>query len=66
MPSPGTVTLLWVLVRRGAAARTAGLFYLVPPIAALFAWALFGESLAAPALIGMAVAALGVALVQNG
>lgn len=64
--SVGTVSLLWILVRRGAAARVASLFYLVPPITALFAWALFGETLGALALAGMAVAAVGVALVQKG
>lgn len=64
--SVGTVSLLWVLVRRGAAARVASLFYLVPPITALFAWALFGETLGPVALAGMAVAATGVALVQKG
>jgi drug/metabolite transporter (DMT)-like permease len=64
--SLGAVSLLLVLIRRGAAAKVASLFYLVPPLTALFAWALFGETLGALALAGMALAALGVALVQRG
>jgi drug/metabolite transporter (DMT)-like permease len=63
--SIGTVSLLYLILRRGAAAKTASLFYLVPPATALFAWALFGETLGALALFGMALAAGGVALVQR-
>lgn len=64
--SVGTVSLLLVLIRRGAAARTASLFYLVPPVTALLAYAWFGETLGPAALAGMAIAVLGVALVQRG
>jgi drug/metabolite transporter (DMT)-like permease len=63
--SVGTVSLLYLLLRRGAAAKTASLFYLVPPVTALFAWALFGETLGTLALAGMGLAAVGVALVQR-
>jgi drug/metabolite transporter (DMT)-like permease len=63
--SIGTVSLLYLILRRGAAAKTASLFYLVPPATALFAWALFGETLGILALGGMALAAAGVALVQR-
>jgi drug/metabolite transporter (DMT)-like permease len=63
--SIGTVSLLYLLLRRGAAAKTASLFYLVPPVTALVAWALFGETLGPLALAGMALAAVGVALVQK-
>jgi drug/metabolite transporter (DMT)-like permease len=64
--SVGAVSLLMVLVRQGAAAKVASLFYLVPPTTAVFAWLLFGETLGTLALVGMAVAAAGVALVQKG
>jgi drug/metabolite transporter (DMT)-like permease len=37
--------------------------YLVPPCTALLAWALFGETLSAAVLAGLALTALGVALV---
>jgi drug/metabolite transporter (DMT)-like permease len=63
--SLGAVSLLMVLIRRGAAAKVASLFYLVPPLTALFAWLLFRETLGILAMGGMALAALGVALVQR-
>lgn len=62
--SLGAFTLLYVLIRRGAAARVASLFYLVPASTALIAWALFGERFGPVALAGMALTALGVALVN--
>lgn len=61
--SVGAIFLLFALIRRGAASRVASLFYLVPPVTALMAWALFGERLGPLALGGMAVTAVGVALV---
>jgi drug/metabolite transporter (DMT)-like permease len=63
--SIGAVSLLGWLIRRGEASRVAGMFYLVPPTAALGSWLLFGETLGAPALLGMAVTVLGVALVAR-
>ena len=59
----GAITLLMMLIRNCEAARVASLFYLVPPVTAAIAWALFGESLTPVGLAGMALAALGVALV---
>ena len=64
--SLGAVSLLYVLIRRGAAARVASLFFLVPPCTALMAWPLFGEALGPVALIGMAMTAVGVALASRG
>lgn len=60
--SIGAVSLLFILLRRGSASRTAALFYLVPPCTALVAWLLFDERLGPLALVGMAVAAAGVFL----
>lgn len=60
-----TVWLLMVLIRRGAASRVASLFYLVPPVTALFAWLLFNETLGPLALAGMVIAVAGVALVNR-
>lgn len=60
--SLGAVSLLYVLIRRGAASRVASLFFLVPPCTALIAWPLFGETLGPVALAGMALTAIGVAL----
>lgn len=64
--SLGAVSLLYVLIRRGAAAQVASLFFLVPPCTALIAWPLFGERLGPLALIGMALTAAGVALAGRG
>jgi len=62
--SVGAITLLYLLIRRGAAAKVASLFYMVPPCTALIAWPLFGETLGPVALAGMAATVLGVALVN--
>jgi drug/metabolite transporter (DMT)-like permease len=58
------IALLWML-QRGSAAKVSSLLYLVPPAASLQAWALFGEKLNAQSIIGIAMTALGVALVQR-
>ncbi len=63
--SVGAVTLLWMLIRRGAAARVASLFYLVPPVVAIQGYLLFDEQLGAVAIGGMALAAAGVAVVNR-
>lgn len=60
--SIGALTVFWILVRKGGAAKVASLFYLVPPIAAVMGWLIFDERLGLPALIGMAVVAFGVVL----
>jgi drug/metabolite transporter (DMT)-like permease len=39
------------------------LLYLVPPCTALMAWVLFGEALGLTVLAGLALTAIGVALV---
>ena len=60
--SVGAISLLYWLLRHGAAADVARLFYLVPPVTALMAFALFGERLDAPAIAGMVLIAIAVAL----
>jgi drug/metabolite transporter (DMT)-like permease len=64
--SVGATMLLLFLLRRGAASRIGSLFYLVPPMTAFMAYLLFGETLGVTALVGMAVTALAVALVNRG
>ncbi len=59
----GGSTLLYLLIQRGASTSVTSLLYLVPPVTALMAWALFGESITALTLIGTAVTAAGVYLV---
>ena len=61
--SIGAISLLYVLIRKGAATKVASLFYLVPPTTALMAYFMFGETLNLVAMAGMALAAIGVALV---
>ena len=56
--------LLWMLTR-GSAARVSSLLYLVPPMTAIQALILFDEKLNPQAVIGIAMTALGVALVQK-
>ncbi len=63
--SLGAVFLLFLLIRRGEAARVVSLFYLVPPVTALMAYLFFRERLGPLALVGMGVAAAGVALVHK-
>ncbi len=62
--SLGAFMLLYLMIRRGAAARVSSLFFLVPPSTAVIAWFLFGESFGPVALAGMALAVIGVALVN--
>ena len=61
--SIGAISLLYLLIRSGGATKVASLFYLVPPTTALMAYAMFGEQLSLTAMAGMALAAIGVALV---
>ncbi len=63
--SIGAMNLLLIMIRQGAVARVASFFYMVPPVTAVVAWALFDERLGVMALVGMAVAATGVALVVS-
>ncbi len=58
----GGVSLLFLMLRRGAAAQVTSYFYLVPGITALMALVMFGETLGPLAIGGMVVAVLGVAL----
>jgi drug/metabolite transporter (DMT)-like permease len=64
--STGAFMLLLWLIRMGAASKVASLFYLTPPVVALGGYVIFGETLALPALAGMALTAVGVALVNRG
>ena len=63
--SVGAISLLYWLLRHGAAANVARLFYLVPPVTALEAYFLFGETLDALALAGMALICVGVVLARR-
>jgi drug/metabolite transporter (DMT)-like permease len=64
--SLGAIWLLYFLIRRSAATRVVSLFYLTPPVTALMAWAIFGDRFDMLSLVGMAVCAVGVLLVNRG
>jgi drug/metabolite transporter (DMT)-like permease len=60
--SIGAIFLLMVMIRDGEMSKVASLFYLVPAVTAVIAWALFDEQLNALQIAGMAIATLGVGL----
>ncbi|MER9527048.1 DMT family transporter [Mesorhizobium sp. M0292] len=60
--SIGAIFLLMVMIRDGEMSKVASLFYLVPAVTAVIAWALFGEQLSLVQIVGMAIATLGVGL----
>lgn len=59
--SIGAISLLFLLLRRGAATEVASLMYLTPAVTALLAWVLFGERITPLMSFGMLVTAIGVA-----
>lgn len=63
--SIGSIGLLYWLIRRSAATSVASLFYLVPAVTALMAFVLFGETLDALSIAGMAICAAAVFLVNR-
>lgn len=63
--SIGSIGLLYWLIRRSAATQVASLFYLVPATTAVMAYVLFDERLDLVAIIGMAVCAAAVLLVNK-
>jgi len=52
-------------MRRGEATRTSALLLAVPPLSAVQAWLIFGETLSPVQLLGFAVAIAGVALARR-
>ena len=59
----GGSSLLYLLIQRGAATQVTSLMYLVPPCTAVLAWLIFDEALTLSMGVGMALTAIGVALV---
>ncbi len=57
------VVLLMLMIRHGESTKIASYFYLTPPVTALFAWVLFGETLGVLDVAGLGVTALGVYMV---
>jgi drug/metabolite transporter (DMT)-like permease len=63
--SLGAISLLMLLIRHDGVARVSGLIFLVPGVSAVMAYALFGETLTAVQIAGMAVCAGAVAIVTR-
>lgn len=63
--SIGSISVLYWLIRRSAATQVASLFYLVPATTALMAFVLFDERLDMLGIVGMAICAAGVFLVNK-
>lgn len=59
------ITLLMLLIRHGEVSRVSGLIFLVPGVAALMAYVLFGETLVPLQILGMAVCATAVFIVTR-
>jgi drug/metabolite transporter (DMT)-like permease len=63
--SIGAIFLLMYMIREGEMSKVASLFYLVPAVTAVMAWALFDESLSLVQLAGMALTTFGVGLATS-
>ena len=61
--SVSAMLLLMLMIREGEAAKVASYFYLVPPVTAVEAWLLFGESLSMIQAGAIGITVLGVYLV---
>lgn len=60
--SIGAIFLLMTMIREGEMSKVSSLFYLVPAVTAVIAWALFGETLTPVQIAGMVVTTVGVGM----
>ena len=58
------ITLMMILIREGAVSKVSSLIFLVPAVAALMTYMLFGETLNLIQILGMAVCAAAVLIVN--
>ena len=63
--SIGAVLLLMLIINHGEASKVSSMFYLVPPLAALEAHWLFGETLGWVSITGMVLCGVGVYVVNR-
>ena len=63
--SLGAITLLMLIIRDGEVSKISTLFYLVPPVTAIIAYVLFGETLTLIQGAGIAMAALAVWMISR-
>ena len=57
--------LLGALVRRGGAGASSSVFFLMPPVTAVLAWLILGETLQPLGLLGLVIAVVGVAVATH-
>lgn len=62
--SIGSISLLFMMIRKGAATKVTSLLYLTPPTTALMAWFLFDEPFTAMMAMGLGLTMTGVVLVN--
>jgi drug/metabolite transporter (DMT)-like permease len=58
--SIGAISLLFIMIREGAATKVTGLLYLTPPTTAIMAWILFNEPITLLTVSGMLLTVVGV------
>lgn len=63
--SIGAIGLLLMLIRASAVSRVTSLFYLVPAVTALMAWAMFGERLGPLQIAGIGLVMISVLLIGS-
>ncbi|MCE7528960.1 DMT family transporter [Polynucleobacter sp. IMCC 29146] len=63
--SIGSVSLLFLLIRKGTATRVTSLLYLTPPTTAVMAWIGFHEPLTALMIFGILLTMVGVLIVNH-
>ncbi len=63
--SIGAITLLFIMIRDGAATSVTSYLYLTPPVTALMAWVLFAEPITATTLAGTALTVVALWLVTH-
>jgi len=64
--SIGSISLLFMMIRKGAATKVTSLLYLTPPTTAAIAWLMFDEPFNLLMVLGLAITMTGVVLVNNG
>jgi drug/metabolite transporter (DMT)-like permease len=60
------MALLLYMLKTGTAGRVAANFYLTPGTTAMLGWLILGEALSPLAILGFAIASVGVWLVNRG
>jgi drug/metabolite transporter (DMT)-like permease len=64
--SIGSISMLFMMIRKGAATKVTSFLYLVPPTTAVMAWILFGEPFTVLMAVGLGLTMTGVVLVNTG